>query len=62
MSERAQSNKNIKSYIKQKQSLDGGRIGQALALDGAGTYFMSDKSIFTTGQVLSVDGGWSVNG
>ena len=62
MSERAQSNKNIKSYIKQKQSLDGGRIGQALDLDGAATYFMSDKSIFTTGQVLSVDGGWSVNG
>ena len=62
MSERAQSNKNIKSYIKQKQSLDGGRIGQVLDLDGAATYFMSDKSIFTTGQVLSVDGGWSVNG
>ena len=62
MSERAQSNTNIKSYIKQKQSLDGGRIGQVLDLDGAATYFMSDKSIFTTGQVLSVDGGWSVNG
>jgi len=55
-------NTNIKSFIKQKQSLDGGRIGQALDLDGAATYFMSDKSIFTTGQVLSVDGGWSVNG
>jgi len=62
MSKRAQSNKNILSYIKQKQSLDGGRIGEALDLDGAATYFMSDKSSFTTGQVLSIDGGWSVNG
>ena len=62
MSKRAQSNKNILSYIKQKQSLDGGRIGEAIDLDGAATYFMSDKSSFTTGQVLSIDGGWSVNG
>ena len=57
-----ESNKNILSYIKQKQSLDGGRIGEAIDLDGAATYFMSDKSSFTTGQVLSIDGGWSVNG
>ena len=62
MSKRAQSNKNILSYIKQKQSLGGGRIGEAIDLDGAATYFMSDKSSFTTGQVLSIDGGWSVNG
>ncbi|MEC9106126.1 MAG: SDR family oxidoreductase, partial [Candidatus Neomarinimicrobiota bacterium] len=39
-----------------------GRIGEAIDLDGAATYFMSDKSSFTTGQVLSIDGGWSVNG
>ena len=62
MSERAQSNNEIISYIQKKQSLDGGRIGKAVDLDGAAIYFMSDKSIFTTGQILSIDGGWTVNG
>ena len=62
MSERAQSDKKIISYIQKKQSLDSGRIGKAKDLDGAAIYFMSDKSNFATGQVLSVDGGWSVNG
>ena len=62
MSERAQSDNEIISYIQKKQSLDGGRIGEAVDLDGAAIYFMSDKSIFTTGQVLSIDGGWTVNG
>ena len=62
MSERAQSDKEIISYIKKKQPLDGGRIGQSYDLDGAAIYFMSDKSNFTTGQVLSIDGGWTVNG
>ena len=62
MSERAQSDKKIISYIQTKQSLDGGRIGEAIDLDGAAVYFMSDKSNFTTGQVLSIDGGWTVNG
>ena len=52
MSERAQSDKKIISYIQKKQSLDGGRIGETIDLDGAAVYFMSDKSIFTTGQVL----------
>lgn len=62
MSERAQSDKKIISYIQKKQSLDNGRIGKAKDLDGAAIYFMSDKSNFATGQILSVDGGWSVNG
>lgn len=62
MSKRAQSDKKIISYIQTKQPLDGGRIGEAIDLDGAAAYFMSDKSNFTTGQVLSIDGGWTVNG
>ena len=62
MSKRARSDNEIISYIQKKQSLDGGRIGKAVDLDGAAIYFMSDKSIFTTGQVLSIDGGWTVNG
>ena len=61
MSERAQSDNNIMDYIAGKQPLDGGRIGKPADLDGAAVYFMSDNSKFTTGQVLSVDGGWSVS-
>jgi NAD(P)-dependent dehydrogenase (short-subunit alcohol dehydrogenase family) len=37
------------------------RIGQASDLDAAAVYFMSDGARFVTGQVLSVDGGWSVS-
>lgn len=48
-------------FIKTKQPLDGGRNGQPADLDGAAVYFMSDYSRFTTGQVLSVDGGWSIS-
>ena len=61
MSERAQSDNDIVDFINGKQPLDGGRIGEPADLDGAAVYFMSDNSKFTTGQVLSVDGGWSVS-
>ncbi len=61
MSLRAANNKEIMSFIKTKQPLDGGRIGKPEDLDGAAIYFMSDASRFTTGQVLSVDGGWTVS-
>jgi NAD(P)-dependent dehydrogenase (short-subunit alcohol dehydrogenase family) len=61
MSERAQSDPAIMEFIKTKQPLDGGRIGQPGDLDGAAVYFMSDDSKFVTGQVLAVDGGWCVS-
>jgi NAD(P)-dependent dehydrogenase (short-subunit alcohol dehydrogenase family) len=61
MSERAARNETIHSYVKTKQPLDGGRIGQPSDLDAAAVYFMSDASRFTTGQVLAVDGGWCVS-
>jgi NAD(P)-dependent dehydrogenase (short-subunit alcohol dehydrogenase family) len=60
MARRAAGDQRILSFIKTKQSLDGGRIGQATDLDTAAVYFMSDGSKFTTGQVLAVDGGWCV--
>lgn len=60
MSRRAASDPAIMSFIKSKQPLDGGRMGQPEDLDGAALYFMSDASRFTTGQVLAVDGGWCV--
>jgi NAD(P)-dependent dehydrogenase (short-subunit alcohol dehydrogenase family) len=61
MSERAQGNAAILKFMRTKQPLDGGRIGQPTDLDAAAVYFMSDASKFVTGQVLAVDGGWSVS-
>jgi NAD(P)-dependent dehydrogenase (short-subunit alcohol dehydrogenase family) len=61
MSQRAQGDEAILDFIKTKQPLDGGRIGQPGDLDSAAVFFMSDDSKFVTGQVLAVDGGWSVS-
>lgn len=61
MAQRAANDENILSFIRTKQPLAGGRIGSASDLDGAAIYFMSDYSRFTTGQVLSVDGGWDIS-
>ena len=61
MAQRAARDATILRYIKTKQPLDSGRIGQPTDLDAAAVYFMSDASKFTTGQVLAVDGGWCVS-
>ena len=61
MAQRAVHDDTIMAFTKTKQPLDGGRIGAPTDLDGAAVYFMSDYSAFTTGQVLTVDGGWSVS-
>ena len=61
MSGRAQTNDEIMSFIKNKQPLDGGRIGVPEDLDGAAVFLMSAAAKFITGQVLAVDGGWSVS-
>jgi NAD(P)-dependent dehydrogenase (short-subunit alcohol dehydrogenase family) len=60
MAQRAANDPAIMEFIKTKQPLDGGRIGQPSDLDAAAVFFMSDASRFCTGQVLAVDGGWSV--
>ena len=60
MAQRATQDDKIREYICTKQPLDGGRIGAAADLDAAVVYFLSDQSRFVTGQVLAVDGGWSV--
>ncbi len=36
-----------------------GRVGKQGELDGAIVYFASDASSYTTGQLLSIDGGWT---
>jgi NAD(P)-dependent dehydrogenase (short-subunit alcohol dehydrogenase family) len=61
MAQRAVNDEAIAAFIKTKQPLGGGRIGQPADLDAAAVYFMSDASKFTTGQVLAVDGGWCVS-
>jgi NAD(P)-dependent dehydrogenase (short-subunit alcohol dehydrogenase family) len=61
MSERAVSDPAIMAFIKTKQPLDGGRFGVPGELDGAATFFMSEESRFATGQVLAIDGGWSIS-
>ncbi len=60
MSARAQADPEIRRFISLKQPLDGARMGEPSDLDGAAVFFMSDQSRFVTGQVLAVDGGWSV--
>ncbi|HYG77939.1 MAG TPA: SDR family oxidoreductase, partial [Planctomycetota bacterium] len=60
MSQRAAGDATIQKFIATKQPLDGGRIGKPDDLDAAAVYFLSDQSRFVTGQVLAVDGGWSV--
>jgi NAD(P)-dependent dehydrogenase (short-subunit alcohol dehydrogenase family) len=59
MAQRAAGDEDILHFIKTKQPLDGGRIGQPEDLDGLAIYFMSEQSKFTTGQVIAVDGGWT---
>ena len=61
MAQRAANDEEILSFIKTKQPLDGGRIGKAEDCDGIAVYMMSDQSIFTTGQVMAVDGGWTLS-
>lgn len=61
MSKRAQQDPEIMKFMKTKQPLDGGRIGLPEDLDGAAIFLLSDQSNYVTGQVLDVDGGWSVS-
>lgn len=61
MAQRAARDETIMQFIKTKQPLDGGRIGQPADTDGLACYFMSDQSLFTTGQIIAVDGGWSIS-
>jgi len=62
MSERARANEEIMEYVSRKQPLDGGRVGIPCDLDGAALLLLGEGGRFITGQVLGVDGGWSVSG
>ena len=60
MSARAIADPEIQRFIRLKQPLDGGRIGQVKDVDETVVLLLSDASKFITGQVISVDGGWGV--
>jgi NAD(P)-dependent dehydrogenase (short-subunit alcohol dehydrogenase family) len=62
MAQRAANDPEIQQYIRMKQPLGGGRIGTPSDLDAAAVYLLSDAASFCTGQVLAIDGGWSVSG
>ena len=60
MSRRAMTDPAILEFIRAKQPLDGGRPARVSDFDAAVLFFLSDASRFVTGQVLAIDGGWTV--
>jgi NAD(P)-dependent dehydrogenase (short-subunit alcohol dehydrogenase family) len=59
MSARAQSDSEILEFIKRKQPLSGGML-DAEDVAAAALFLLGDESRHITGQVVGVDGGWSV--
>jgi len=60
MSRRAQDDPEIRAYLARKQPLAGGPI-EADAVTPAVLFLLSDEARMVTGQVVAVDGGWSVS-
>ena len=60
MSERAQGNDEIMDFVARKQPLAEGAI-QPNELVGAALYLLSDDSRMVSGQVVTVDGGWTLS-
>ena len=61
MSQRAVGNEAIVRFVEAKQPLDGGRVGSPEDVEGAALFLLSRAAKFITGQVLAVDGGWTVS-
>ncbi len=61
MAQRAANDEDIMKFIRTKQPLDGGRIGHPQDLDGLASCLLSDAANFITGQVIAVDGGWTLS-
>lgn len=61
MSRRAVGDEQIMRFIQTKQPLGGGRAGLPEDVTGAALFLLSRQARFITGQVLAVDGGWTVS-
>ena len=59
MAARAAGNADIRAFAARKQPL-AGELMDPIAVAHAAVYFLSDESRAVTGQLLKVDGGWSV--
>jgi NAD(P)-dependent dehydrogenase (short-subunit alcohol dehydrogenase family) len=59
MSARAQSDDQILGFLEKRQPLAGGPLSTA-DLVGTALYLLSDDARMVTGQVVAVDGGWSL--
>ncbi len=59
MAARAAADPHILAYARRKQPLAGAML-DPLEVAHAAVYFLSDESRAVTGQVLAVDGGWSI--
>jgi len=61
MAQRAVQDEDILKFLETKQPLDGGRPGVSEDINNAVLMFLHPDSKFITGQVLAVDGGWSIS-
>ena len=61
MAQRAVNDERIMAFLKTKQPLDGGRPGLSEDINNAVLMFLHPDSKFITGQVLAVDGGWTIS-
>jgi NAD(P)-dependent dehydrogenase (short-subunit alcohol dehydrogenase family) len=61
MAQRATESDEVSQFVSTKQPLQGGRIGVPEDLDSAVVWLLGDGSRFVTGQVVAIDGGWTVS-
>jgi len=61
MAKRAAEDQDILRFLETKQPLDGGRPGASDDINSAVLMFLHPDSKFITGQVLAVDGGWTLS-
>lgn len=61
MSARAQTNPDVLEFVAHKQPLSGGML-EAGDIAGAALFLLGPQSRHITGQVVGVDGGWTVSG
>ncbi len=61
MAQRALSDPAILDFVARKQPLAGGRAGTPEDIEGAALFLLSRAARYITGQVLAVDGGWTVS-